>query len=168
MEQWKDVEGYEGLYIVSNYGRIKSLPRETTKGKIIKQMQDKDGYFKVCLSKNNIRKTHFVHRLVATAFIKKPFDKNIINHIDENKQNNCVLNLEWCTTKYNNTYNNGQERRGIKRRRKVIAQINSVEIIFDSVGMASKITGVNRHNISSCLTKYRKSAGGFKWRYADE
>jgi hypothetical protein len=102
-EKWKPVVGYEGLYEVSNLGRIKSLPRTTTSGKILKQyVNKKNGYCYVALSKNNHSYTKRVHVLVLTAFKPSPkkdgYDKNwTIDHKDGNKANNNLDNLEWCT-----------------------------------------------------------------------
>ena len=107
-EIWKDIKGYEGLYQISNYGEVKSLEKKagfsTRKEKILKQHLDKDGYVKVYLCKNNKVKFLSVHRLIAEAFIPNPNNFPQINHKDENKQNNKIENLEWCTCKYNINY----------------------------------------------------------------
>lgn len=118
-EIWKDIKGYEGLYQISNLGRIKSLERKiirqhsTTmllKEKILKQ-QNMNGYKIVRLSKNNTIKQYLVHRLVAVAFIKNPNNYKEINHKDEDKSNNKLDNLEWCSHNYNINYGTGNERR---------------------------------------------------------
>lgn len=104
-EIWKDIEGYEGLYQVSNFGEVKSLERTKTNGKGIVKIEEKIltqnitnwGYYRVALYKNGTRKYHRVHRLVAKAFIDNPNNKEQVNHIDGNKLNNHVSNLEWCT-----------------------------------------------------------------------
>ena len=101
LEIWENIRGYEGLYQVSNYGRIKSLHKN---GKIINGYIDGKGYMHVALSKNGKKKWFRIHRLVAQAFIPNHDNLPIINHKDENKLNNRVDNLEWCTTKYNNCY----------------------------------------------------------------
>lgn len=109
-EIWKDVEGFEGRYQVSNAGRVRSFARKSYKEpKILTCIHDKYGYLLVNLyySERGIKgKQAKVHRLVAKAFIDNPLNLPEINHKDENKQNNVVDNLEWCTTRYNLTYGN--------------------------------------------------------------
>ena len=104
---WKDIPGYEGLYEVSNTGRVRSLNYNGTgKTKVMKLSTNKLGYKKVGLCKDGKRKVYFIHRLVALAFIPNPNNYPIINHKDENPSNNAVWNLEWCTQKYNINYGN--------------------------------------------------------------
>lgn len=118
-EIWKDIEGYERYYQVSNLGRVKSLARivkrkfnnYTVRERILKARPDKDGYKYLVLCISCKAKTFQVHRLVANAFIPNPDNLPCINHKDENPSNNCVENLEWCTYSYNNTYNDLAHRR---------------------------------------------------------
>lgn len=119
MEEWKDIEGYEGLYQVSNYGRVKSLERtivykdgrkKVIKEKVLHNFHNELGYCHVMLSKNGKLKRTKVHRLVAKAFIPNPNNYPIINHKDENPSNNIVENLEWCTYYYNTHYGTMIER----------------------------------------------------------
>ena len=119
MEVWKDVVGYEGLYQVSNLGRIKSLPRlvhfkqdlyRMTKERILKNSVLKSGYCKVTLCKPGSQKLTLVHRIVAQAFIPNPLNLEYVNHKDENPLNCCVDNLEWCTHTYNLNYGTCRER----------------------------------------------------------
>ena len=109
-EEWKDIEGYDGLYQISNYGRVKSL--HYSKEKILKQTLTKTNYYQIRLSKNGITKQHYVHRLVAKMFVyNNDIDnKTIINHKDENPMNNHYTNLEWCTQEYNINYGTRTQR----------------------------------------------------------
>lgn len=118
-EYWKPIKGYEGLYQVSNFGRVKSLQRIVNNGnnsvriikeRILKNQMDKDGYYVVNLHKTNKSKTFRVHRLVAEAFIPNPDNLPEINHKDENKLNNHVDNLEYCDRVYNINYGTHNER----------------------------------------------------------
>lgn len=109
-EVWKDIPEYENIYQVSNLGRVKSLPRKTnqtdkkryTKEKILKQQKNMYGYMEITLRKNNVRKHYKVHRLVMVAFHGET--KLIVNHIDCNKTNNNVENLEYCTYQENSNH----------------------------------------------------------------
>lgn len=104
---WKDIEGYEGKYQVSNTGRVRSLNyNRTGKIKVRKQGKDKLGYKSVFLCKDGKNKGYLVHRLVAQAFIPNPNNYPVVNHKDENPSNNTVWNLEWCTQEYNCNYGN--------------------------------------------------------------
>lgn len=104
MEIWKDIVGYEGKYQVSNYGQVRALHyRMTDKTRLI-NIRDNKGYCEVALWKNSSRKLYMVHRLVAETFIPNPNCLPQVNHKDENKKNNRVDNLEWCTQAYNNMY----------------------------------------------------------------
>ena len=112
-EVWKDIEGYEGIYQVSSLGRVRSLDRVYTmkngrpysrKGILMQLREEKHGYIEVKLCLQYKKKNHKVHRLVAQAFIENPHNLPFINHKDENKQNNRVENLEWCTPLYNSNY----------------------------------------------------------------
>ncbi len=98
MEIWKDIPGYKGLYQVSNLGSVKRLNKNNEK---ILKNRIRDGYFAVSLSKNGIRKDGKISRMVAIAFVDNPFNYNIVNHIDGNKQNNNYENLEWVSNREN-------------------------------------------------------------------
>ena len=112
-EEWRPIEGYEGLYEVSNLGRVRSLDRYVEysngrihlhKGKVLSPAKDKNGYLKVVLNCNGKCKTTNIHRLVANVFIPNPDNLPMVNHKDEDKSNNSVDNLEWCDVKYNLSY----------------------------------------------------------------
>lgn len=109
MEEWKSIPGYEGLYEVSSYGRVKSLDRYDSrncfrKGRILKQNNDGRGYMSVQLCLNGKIKKYLVHRLVAQTFIPNPDNLPEVNHKDENPENNSVTNIEWCNRSYNINY----------------------------------------------------------------
>lgn len=113
-EQWRQIDGYDGLYEVSDFGRVRSL--KFGKTRVLRSYKDKDGYLKVNLWKDGKRKPFSVHRLVASTFIHNDDEsKNQVNHKDENKQNNRASNLEWCTAQYNSTYNDIHHRHITKR-----------------------------------------------------
>lgn len=109
VEIWKDIIGFEGLYQISDYGNVKSCRRyvnskfgkRVVNEKLLSLGRDKDGYLMAILCQDGIKKTVKIHRLVADAFIDKSEGKNIVNHIDSNKSNNSVENLEWITNKEN-------------------------------------------------------------------
>ena len=119
-EIWIDIKGYEGLYQVSNLGRVKSLSKyagnSLRKEKILKNYKDKDGYVKVILCKNNKTRFLSIHRLIAEAFIPNPDNLPQINHKDECKSNNSIDNLEWCSCKYNINYGNRTKKAIITRK----------------------------------------------------
>ena len=109
-EIWKDIEGYEGLYQVSNLGRVKSLDKKRLnsdaiiKGKILKPWDNSHGYLQVKFLKDGTKKMPKVHRLVAQAFLRSDNERNFVNHIDGNKSNNNIDNLEWVTKRENNCH----------------------------------------------------------------
>lgn len=119
MEEWRAIAGYEGLYEVSNLGRVRSLKYwGGNRVAILKQATSKRGYKKIALTSE--KKTFLIHRLVAQAFIPNPENKPEVNHIDGNKQNNCVNNLEWVTGSENNIHavyslGHDQWKKGLKK-----------------------------------------------------
>lgn len=175
-EIWRDVQGYEGLYQVSNLGRVKSLDRVDSanrcrKGRIM-NLQNNKGYMMIRLSKNNIRGCSSVHRLVALAFINNPQCKPEINHIDGNKGNNNVENLEWVTSSENQIHafkiglQNKTDYKNDKKSKPVI-QIKNGDVIkeFPSAMEVERITGFPQGNISNCCRGRQKTAYGYKWQY---
>ena len=114
-EAWKDIDGYEGLYQVSNLGAVRAVERvvrygRKLNGKGISRFLTKDGYLAVHLSRDGNARQHRIHRLVATAFLENPENMPQINHIDEDRTNNRVDNLEWCSVKYNINYGERNKR----------------------------------------------------------
>ena len=174
MEEWRDIKGYEGLYKVSNLGRIKSLNYGGCKGRegILKPIIDNGGYCRIFLYKNNKKRKFIVHRLVAQAFIPNPNNLPQVNHKDENKANNCVNNLEWCDCKYNQNYGTRNKRIGKTLGKKTLCVTTSE--IFNSTTEASIKYGVDNRRISECCNKKRNSAGTLptgeklKWMYIEE
>lgn len=177
IEQWKSIDGYEGLYEVSNLGNVKSLGNNANrKDKFLKPATVK-GYQQVGLWKDGKRKKFLVHRLVAQAFLEKPFDPNAtdINHKDENPLNNRVENLEWCTRAYNNNYGTRNERaakakRGVyntKNSKPVYQYSISGEFIREWVSSAEveRTLGIAQQSVNQCCRGVRKSSRGYKWAY---
>ena len=180
-EIWKGIKGYEGLYQVSNLGRVKSLERVSkhTKGymahykeKILASISEKNGYVRTILTKNNTSKSYYIHRLVAEAFIPNPDNLPEVNHIDENKANNCVNNLEWCTHKYNSNYGTRLKKEHISHinHPKLSKRVLCVEtgIIYNSAHEANRQTNINLTNICKVCRGERHIAGGYHWEYIDE
>lgn len=181
-EVWKDIKGYEGLYQVSNLGRVKSLDRivyqknsfgdiqkNIYKGKILSLFEDKDGYLRVNLKKDKKMKQYGVHVLVANTFLninkfkymeyedlsKIDINRLQINHKNENKKDNCIDNLEFCTVAYNTNYGS--------REQKIIQLDLSGKIIkvWDSRKKASKELHISRNTINEILRGHRQDINGY-------
>lgn len=163
MEIWKDIKGYEGLYQASNLGRIKSLNSK----KILKGYLNQYGYIRIVLYKKGVPKSYQAHRLIAMTFIENENNLPVINHKDENKQNNNVNNLEWCTIKYNSNYGSGIQKQVNKRKRKINQYDLNGNFIkcWDGIADAEKYCNISRQNICRCCQCKAKTAGGFKWQY---
>lgn len=162
IEIWKPVVGYEGLYEVSNWGRVKSL--KFGKERILKLIKDKDGYFIVNLYKNKKIKSFRVHRLVAEAFIDNPDNLPQVNHKDENPSNNVVSNLEWCNAKYNINFGTRSKKVSKKLSKPVLQYTLDGEFVREWKSYSEcKRNGFN-HVDMVCRGK-QKSCGGFIWRY---
>lgn len=171
-EIWKSIEGYEGYYEVSNYGRVRSVDRTLTysngylakhKGRILKGETDKKGYKRVRLSKNDKTKKFQVHRLVAMAFIPNPENKKFVNHIDENSSNNRLDNLEWVTGSENMRHGTIQQRLADKKKKPIKCLNDGKE--FGSVNEASEYYGIERRLISGVLSGQKKTTYGRKFEY---
>lgn len=167
IEEWRDINGYEGLYYVSDWGNIKNK-----KGKIIAKEFFK-GYYRVHLWKNGKGKHLFIHRLVAIAFIPNQNNYPQINHIDENKLNNRVENLEWCTAEYNSNYGTRKERNSKnqindpkKSKPILVYTYPSMELIgcFPSESEVKRQFGVN--NVAKVVKGLYTHDKGYTFRYA--
>ena len=165
-EIWKDIKDYEGLYQVSNLGRVKRI----TTGRVLKPLKHANGYLMVKLSKNSIVYTKTVHRLVAEAFIPNPEHKSEINHIDENKTNNSLDNLEWMTRKENINHGTRTER---------MSKTQSIPIIttniktgeskeFYGARECARQLGLTHGNITSVIKGRYKQTGGYTFKYKEE
>lgn len=171
-ESWADIIGYEGLYKISSMGRVMSLHYKKSNKEtdvILKPIKERGGYLTVILSKNTVHKRFKIHRLVAKSFIPNPNNYPIVNHKDENPQNNNVNNLEWCTAAYNTNYGNSRLKRSISRGRRVAQLDNEGNVIriFPSGRCAANSFGLANTNLFSVLSGKQKSFGGYKWRYID-
>ena len=194
-EKWREVPGYEKMYEVSNFGRVRSLDRfvpgkhenlAKIKGKVLTPIKNKGGYLRVNLCNEYGHKAMFVHRLVAQAFIENPEGFSDVNHKDENPTNNCLSNLEWCSAKYNANYGTRNERvsrsnRGRRKkythesfRRMVASKEKAVigtncstneQVWFQSISSAKEY-GFSPVGISHCITNRQKTHRGYTWRVA--
>ena len=191
MEVWKDIPGYEGLYQVSDMGRIKRIAGYKKRNKwgsytilpekYMKSSFDKDGYLRIGLAKDRERKTYHVHRLVALAFLPNPNNYPQINHKDENKQNNAVDNLEWCTCSYNINYGtrndkiaskyNKKKRTGADPNSKFARKVAQYDLagnlirVWASISLVEQELGANHSSIIQNCQGKRKMVYGYKWAY---
>ena len=165
-----DVVGFEGLYKVSEDGVIYTFSNRNGKYNYpLRQNLDKDGYAYVKLFKNGKYHNARVNRVVAKAFIPNPQNKPIVNHIDFNRANNNVCNLEWTTAKENSQHSSKAGRYDSKCKRKVVSiDKNGNEKTYLSISQAEKETGTPTSNIVKVCRGLRPLANGFKWVYADE
>ena len=160
-QQMIDIAGYEGLYAINNDGKVWSY----RKNMFLKSYLAR-GYFKVCLCKDKIRRQVLIHRLVAEAFIPNPTNLPQINHIDENKKNNCVENLEWCDAKHNINYGGHNEKVARKHCKKVYCV--ELDKVFESAKSAAIQLGLSGSNIAKCCKGKYKTTGGYHWKYVGD
>ena len=182
-EEWKDIGGYEGLYQVSNLGRVRSLGRDIVRrtrygtmapyhisGRVLKPLHSQGDYCYVHLfDKDGTSTNHKVHRLVAKAFVPNPDSLNEVNHIDEDKDNNRADNLEWCKHVDNCNHGTRNERSAVKRG----IQVEQLTLdghhvaFYQSACEASRQTGIARKGINDCCRRHIKTAGGYLWKYKE-
>lgn len=168
-EIWKDIPNYEGLYQVSNTGKVKSIPHYTrngakcsvrlTKGKILAQYKMPNGYMQVQLSKNELREKYYVHRLVASVFLDNKYNLSDVNHIDGNKNNNSVDNLEWCSHRGNQIHM--YENRMTKKAYPVLCIETNKS--YNSMSEAERDTGIS-HKVIKKLCETGREYNGYHWR----
>jgi hypothetical protein len=191
-EIWKDIKGYEGLYQISNLGRVKSLERykqNHSKKQIVKEKilvpRVRGLYKSVSLWKHNKGKEFTIHRLVAKTFIDNPDNFLYINHKDGDKLNNYVSNLEWCTQSHNikEAYriglikprkhtaetkikiSNSKKGKSNKQEKTIICIESNIE--YSSIKEASEKNNISKGGICNCCKGKRKTAGGYHWKYKD-
>lgn len=174
IERWRPVEDFP-LYEVSNLGRVRKKEYMTQdkrccrKARIISPVLNKNGYYYVnIIDRSGKHYFKTIHRLVATAFLPNPNDYPDINHKDRDKKNNTVENLEWCTTKYNVTYADAQEKKAA-RLSKPVMQIDATtgEVVcrYKSERYASKVTGIQQPYISMCARNPHRTIKGYQWKF---
>ena len=170
-EIWKPVVGYEGLYEVSNLGRLRSVERIVKrpegewhyKERILRAHKTNKGYLRTRLYRNGVAQTLSIHRLVLTAFVPNPQNLPMINHKNEKVWDNRLDNLEWCDNSYNQRYGHAQD----TKFRKVVQIGENFRKEYPSITEASRQTGICLNNIWACANHKPmcKSAGGFRWEY---
>lgn len=161
LEIWLPVVGYEGLYEDSNLGRVKSLNyRHTGIERILKPKKDKDGYLQIGLCKDGKAKMHLVHRLVATSFLPNPHNLPEINHINEQKDDNRVENLQWCDRQYNIEYSQAKPVLQLTLDGQLVRE-------WSSAAEAERLGGYTHAHISKCCLGKLKKHSGFIWRFKD-
>lgn len=173
-EVWADIQSFEGYYQVSNLGRVRSLPRTVKmhragktydmhhNGRILRQSVRKDGYPLVQIFKDSKYLTCVVHRLVAKAFLDNPLNLPEVNHIDGNKKNNKVNNLEWCTHSRNikHAFETGLiNKENMPCNRKRVLRSDGVE--FNSMTEAANNSGTHVSDVSMCCHGKLASTGGY-------
>ena len=155
----KDIKGYEGLYAVTENGQVWSYRSQI----FLKPMANKDGYLRVGLNKDGIKKQFMVHRLVGEAYIPNPEGLPQIGHKDETRDNNCVSNLYWTTAKENCNYGQHRERKSKAHSIPIICVELNKE--FESALKAGQELGIDSSSIRKCCKGKRKTAGGYHWQY---
>ena len=172
-KMWKEIPDTDGKYLISTDGEVMAISRRVkfgnvfrwTKTNIRTARKKENGYLELEI----LGKHHYIHRLVAEAFIPNPYNLPCVNHKDENKENNRVENLEWCDYVYNANYGTGIERSKEKRfgDRFVVINLDTGEV-YQTPKDASHATGIHNDSISRVCKGKSKTAGGYRWRYLNE
>ena len=171
MEVWKDIQGYEGLYQVSNLGNVRSLNwRNTGQVRNLYLKPQNRGYLQVELAKCGQKRGFTVHRLVAMAFVSGYAEGKVVNHINEDKRDNRAENLEWVSQSDNTCYTYERHTSLSERCRKnttPVVQIaeNGTRTVWDCILAVVKATGFNAWSIKQCCEGKRRSAYGCSWQY---
>lgn len=162
MTVWRKIPNYENLYEVNEFGNIRNKYK-----KILSPHFDKDGYLRIDLYKNKVRKKFGIHQLVALSFIDGYFEGAVVNHIDEDKANNHFSNLEWVTVKENTNHGTSIKRRAISQGKKVRQYDLEGNLVAEyfSTGEAQRKTGVDHSFISMAANGKVKTAKNFRWSY---
>lgn len=158
-EQFLPIKNYEDRYLISNQGNVWSILNK----KFLKPQKTRDGYFTVDLCRDGTDKIVKVHRLVAEAFIPNPNNLPTVNHLDEDKTNNKVDNLEWCSVKDNNNY--GSHNSSLARTKGFPTRCIETGIIYFSLAEAERQTGIKKESIWRVCHGISKTAGKYHWEY---
>jgi hypothetical protein len=176
METWKPIKGYEGWYEVSNLGNVRSLDRKVDfddgryanyKGKTLKTSLNNNGYYTTSLWKNSKSKIAYIHRLLAENFIPNPENKRLVNHIDGNKLNNHISNLEWVTVLENVRHS---QKTGLTPETHVAKRVSQYDkngnyiASYFSYYEAAKVVNGDHSKISLVVRGIRKTHKGFIWK----
>lgn len=166
-EEWEEVYGFDILYEVSNFGRLRTKHHGKLgyldKYRYIELRENNHGYMNACLKGTQKKQTVYIHRLVAQAFVPNPNGYNEVNHKDENKKNNKSENLEWCEHIYNCNYGTRNTRTATKRSKAI--RCIETGIVYESVHKAAEVFDVGVSAIGNCLKGRSKTCAGYTWEY---
>lgn len=159
-EIWKNIDGYEGLYKISNLGRVSTTKRKGTNQEVISQHDDMHGYLQVQLFKDGVGKRFKIHRLIAKAFIPNHENKPTVDHINRNRRDNRIENLRWATHKEQRSNQTSGEK-------KVVATKDNNTFTFSSVSDCARFIGSNSGNVTACCKGKRKTVCGYNIKYKE-